>query len=175
MMMSLPLIKRQSSILKRISGRHLWKRRCGLFKRIKLGGLAQLPKGKKAIRCKWVSIKEEGFLDKYGVHDKARMVAKGYIPKKGIDNNELFFPVVKHSSIKILLALVAQMNMEIVQLGVKTVFLYGDLEEEIYMTQPEGFKVVGKENMACKLKRSLYGLKQSPRQWCKRFDKFMIG
>ncbi len=57
----------------------------------------------------------------------------------------------------------------------KTTFLHGDLEEEIYMSQPDGFKVAGKENWVCKLKRSLYGLKQSLRQWYKRFDRFMIG
>ncbi|PAM64267.1 hypothetical protein CEJ63_19810, partial [Acinetobacter baumannii] len=73
------------------------------------------------------------------------------------------------------MALVAQLDLELVQMDVKTAFLHGDLEEEIYMTQPDGFKVAGKENWACKLKKSLYGLKQSPRQWYKRFDQFMIG
>ena len=63
---------------------------------------------------------------------------------------------MKHSSIRVLLALVAQLNLELVQLDVKTAFLHGDLEEEIYMTQPEGFKVDGKENMVCKLEKSLY-------------------
>ena len=92
-----------------------------------------------------------------------------------IDYNEVFSPVVKHSSIRILLALVAQLDLELVQLDVKTAFLHGDLKEEIYMTQPEGFKVAGKENLVCKLEKSLYGLKQSPRQWYKRFDKFMLG
>jgi hypothetical protein len=72
------------------------------------------------------------------------------------------------------LALVAQFDLELVQLDVKTAFLHGDLEEDIYMTQPDGFKVAGKENLVCKLNRSLYGLKQSPRQWYKRFDQFMI-
>ena len=60
-------------------------------------------------------------------------------------------------------------------MDVKTAFLHGDLEEEIYITQPDGFKVAGKENWACKLKKSLYGLKQSPRQWYKKFDQFMVG
>jgi len=129
--------------------------------------LAQLPKGKKAIGCKWVYAKKDGFPDKKDVRYKARLVAKGYAQKEGIDYNEVFSPVVKHSSIRILLALVAQLNMELVQLDVKTAFLHGDLEEEIYMTQPEGFKVAGKEKLVCKLKRSLYGLKQSPRQWYK--------
>ena len=96
---------------------------------------------------------------------KARLVAKDYAQKEGIDYNEAFSPVVKHSSIRILLALVAQFNMELVQWDVKTTFLHGDLEEEIYITQPEGFKVAGKENWVCKLSKSLYGLKQSPRQF----------
>jgi len=137
--------------------------------------LASLPKGKKAIGCKWVYAKKDGFPDKNDVRYKARLVAKGYAQMEGIDYNEVFSPVVKHSSIRIMLALVAQLNLELVQMDVKTAFLHGDLEEEIYMTQPEGFRVAGKENWVCKLNKSLYGLKQSPRQWYKRFDKFMLG
>ena len=137
--------------------------------------LAKLPKGKKAIGCKWVYAQKEGFPSKNDVRYKARLVAKSYAQKEGIDYNEVFSPVVKHSSIRILLALVAQFDMELVQMDVKTTFLHGDLEEEIYITQPDGFKVAGKENWVCKLNKSLYGLKQSPRQWYKRFDQFMIG
>ncbi|CAL8994262.1 unnamed protein product, partial [Prunus brigantina] len=129
----------------------------------------------KAIGCKWVYAKKTESLGKDNVRFKARLVAKGYAQKEGIDYNEVFSPVVKHSSIRILLALVAQFDLELAQLDVKTAFLHGDLEEEIYMSQPEGFKVAGKENWVCKLQKSLYGLKQSPRQWYKRFDRFMIG
>ena len=132
--------------------------------------LANLPEGKKAIGCKWVFSKKEEFPNLEDVHYKERLVAKGYAQKEGIDYNEVFSPVVKHSSIRILLALVAQLNLELVQLDVKTIFLHRDLEEEIHMTQPEGFKVDGKENMVCKLEKSLYGLNQSFRQWYKRFD-----
>jgi len=85
----------------------------------------------------------------------------------------VFSPIVKHSSIRILLALVAQNELDLDQLDVKTAFLHGDLEEEIYMTQPTGYKTAGKEELICKLKKSLYGLKQSPRQWYKRFDSFI--
>ena len=71
--------------------------------------------------------------------------------------------------------MVAQFDLELVQLDVKTVFLHGNLKEKIYMTQLDGLKVSGKENWVCKLTKSLYGLKQSPRQWYKQFDQFMKG
>ena len=70
-------------------------------------------------------------------------MAKCYAQKEGIDYNEIFSPVVKHSSIRILLALVSQFNLKLAQLDVKTAFLHGNLEEEIYMAQPVGFRVVG--------------------------------
>ncbi|KAE8719078.1 hypothetical protein F3Y22_tig00109978pilonHSYRG00092 [Hibiscus syriacus] len=109
--------------------------------------LASFPKGKKKIECKWVYAKKDGFPDKNNIRYKARLVAKGYAQMEGVDYNEM---------------------------DVKTAFLYGDLDEEIYMTHPDGFKVAEKEDMVCKLEKSLYRLKQSPRQWYKRFDKFMI-
>ena len=85
----------------------------------------------------------------------------------------MFSPVVKHSSIRALLGIVAMHDFELEQLDVKTTFLHGELEENIYMEQPEGFVDSGKEDYVCLLKKSLYGLKQSPRQWYKRFDSFM--
>ena len=78
------------------------------------------------------------------------------------------------SSNHVALGIGASQDLEVEQLDVKTAFLHGDLEEEIYMEQPEGFKVKGKENFVYKLKKSLYGLKQAPRQWYKKFDSFMI-
>ena len=81
---------------------------------------------------------------------------------------------MKHSSIRALLSIVAMRDYELEQLDVKTAFLHGELEEDIYMDQPEGFVIPGKEHLVCKLKKSLYGLKQSPRQWYKRFDSFML-
>ncbi|KAG8474474.1 hypothetical protein CXB51_031434 [Gossypium anomalum] len=104
---------------------------------------------------------------------KARLVAKGYSQIPGVDFTDVFSPVVKHSSIQALLGIVAMHDLEIEQLDVKTTFLHGELEEDIYMQQPEGFIVSKKEDYVCLLRKSFYGLKQSPRQWYKRFDSFM--
>ena len=133
----------------------------------------ELSKGKKVLRNKWVfKLKRDG--DKL-VKYKARLVVKGFNQKQGIDFDEIFSPVVKMSSIQVVLGLVASLDLELEQLDVKIAFLIDDLKEEIYMDQLEGFKVKGKEHMVCKLKKSLYGLKQAPRQWYKKFDSFMVG
>ena len=90
---------------------------------------------------------------------KARLVVKGCNQKKGIDFDEIFSPVVKMTSIRTVLGLAASLDLELEQLDVKTAFLHGDLHEEIYMEQPEGFEEKGKEKLVCRLKKSLYGLK----------------
>ena len=82
---------------------------------------------------------------------------------------------MKLNTIRVVLSIVAAENLHLEQLDVKTAFLHGDLEEEIYMMQPQGFVVPGKEDWVCRLKKSLYGLKQAPRQWYKKFDRFMLG
>jgi hypothetical protein len=135
--------------------------------------LVKLPKGKRALKNKWVfrcKIEPNRSQPRY----KTRLVVKGFGQKKGIDFDEIFSPVVKMSSIRVVLSLAAKMNLEIEQLDVKTAFLHGDLEEEIYMEQPEGFSAKGKEHLVCRLKKSLYGLKQAPRLWYKKFDSFMV-
>ena len=101
-------------------------------------------------------------------------MVKGYAQKEGIDFNEIFSPVVRLTTIRVVLAMCATFDLHLDQLDVKTAFLHGELEEEIYMLQPEGFEEKGKENLVCKLKKSLYGLKQAPRCWYKRFDSFII-
>ena len=123
-----------------------------------------LPEKKKTIRCKWIFKIKEGLTPSKPPKFKARLVAKGYSQIPGVDYNDVFSPVVKHSSICTFFSIVASHDLQLEQLDVKTVFLHGELEEDIYMDQPEGFIVPSKEKFVCKLKRSLYGLKQSPRQ-----------
>lgn len=127
-----------------------------------------LPKGRKALQNKWVyNTKHEG--DKKKERYKERLVVKGFSQKEGIDFTEIFSPVVKMSSTRVIVGLVATLDLECEQLDVKNAFLHGELEEEIYMVQPEGFIQKGKEDFVCRLKKSLYGLKQAPRQWYKKF------
>ena len=134
----------------------------------------ELSTGERAISCKWVYKKKEAISKKQGEQFKARLVAKGYSQRKGADYDEIFSPVVRHTSIRVVLAMVAHLDMELEQMDVKTAFFQGDLEEQIYMEQPEGFSQPGQEHLVCKLRKSLYGLKQSLRQWYKRFNSYII-
>jgi len=133
--------------------------------------LVPLPKGRKPSSCKWVfKIKHgvDGEVERY----KARLVARGFTQTFGVDYNEPFAPVANFVSIRCILALATIEDMEIHQMDVKTAFLNGDLEEEICMEQPEGFTHEG-EHLVCKLHKSLYGLKQSPRAWNQKLDAFL--
>lgn len=135
--------------------------------------LVKRPKNKNIVGCKWVYKKKVGTQGNTGVQHKARLVAKGYSQREGVDFNEVFAPVVRHTSIRVLLSIVTAQDLELEQLDVKTAFLHGDLDENIWMEQPTGFVVKNKDDWVCKLNKSLYGLKQSPRQWYKRFDAFI--
>ena len=129
-------------------------------------------KDKKVIGSKWVlKVKrnENGHVDKF----KARLVAQGYSQTYGIDYEDVFSPVAKYSAIRTLLALANAYNFEIHQLDVKTAFLNGIIDHDIYMSQPEGFVDPEKPNHLCKLKRSIYGLKQSARCWNSTLDTFL--
>ncbi|CAL5374326.1 unnamed protein product [Camellia sinensis] len=135
--------------------------------------LVDLPLGRKTIGNKWVlkiKRKADGSIERY----KARLVAKGYTQREGVDYEETFSPVVRFASIRLILAIVAQLDLEPYQMDVKTAFLNGELDEEIYMDQPEGFVAVGQERKVCKLQRSIYGLKQSSRQWNLRFHRAIV-
>jgi hypothetical protein len=97
-------------------------------------------------------------------------MAKGFTQREGIDYTEIFSPVPCKDSLRIIMALVAHYDLELHQMDVKTTFLNENLLENIYMAQPKGFAVKGKEHMGCRLRKSIYGLKQVSRQWYLRFD-----
>jgi len=135
--------------------------------------LVDLPPGCKPLEYKWIfkkKMKPNGTIDKY----KARLVIKGFRQRKGLDYFDTYSPVTRITSIRLVLAIAAIRNLEVHQMDVKTAFLNGDLDEEIYMEQPEGFVAPGQEKKVCKLVKSLYGLKQAPKQWHKKFDDVMI-
>ena len=100
-------------------------------------------------------------------------MAKGFSQVEGIDYSDIFSPVVRFETVRLMLALAALEDWYMSGVDVKTAFLYGELDEELYMEQPEGFKIKGKEHMVLRLKRALYGLKQAALQWWKALDKSM--
>jgi hypothetical protein len=120
--------------------------------------LVELPDGKKPLKCKWI-YKKEGISGVEPARFKARLVVKGFKQREGIDFNEVFSPVVLHTSIRVMLTIVALFDLELEKLDVKTAFLHGDLDEKIYMRQPQGFSAPGQEHLVCHLQKSLYGLK----------------
>ena len=132
--------------------------------------LQDLPKGSKALPAKWVykvKTNADGSVDKF----KARLVIKGFKQKYGIDYDQTFSPVAKMSTIRALISITATENLYLSQFDVSTAFLYGDLEETIYMNQPQGFEDGSKK--ICRLKKSLYGLKQAPRCWNSRIGNYL--
>ena len=134
--------------------------------------LVDRPKDKNVIGSKWVfrnKMNEEGQI----LRNKARLVCKGYSQVEGVDFDETFAPVARLETVRMFLAVAAQLNYKIFQMDVKSAFLNGELEEEVYMEQPDGFILGDDENKVCRLKKALYGLKQAPRAWYSRLDKYL--
>jgi hypothetical protein len=122
--------------------------------------LVEIPYGAKKVGCKWVyktNFDSKGKIERF----KTRLVAKGFTQKEGIDYTETMSPVSKKDSFWIMMAPVAHYDLELHHMNVKTGFLNVDLQENVYMAQLEGFVVEGKEHMGCKLKKSIYRLKQA--------------
>ncbi|CAL2270719.1 unnamed protein product [Prunus armeniaca] len=126
------------------------------------------PPGVNIVGSKWiykVKRNSDGSVSRY----KARLVAQGFSQTQGFDYSETFSPVVRHMTVQLILSLAAMHGWQLRQLDVKNTFLHGDLEEEVYMKQPQGFEDSTHPQYVCKLRKSLYGLKQAPRAWNAKF------
>jgi Reverse transcriptase (RNA-dependent DNA polymerase)/Integrase core domain/gag-polypeptide of LTR copia-type/GAG-pre-integrase domain len=126
--------------------------------------LVTLPVGKKTVGCRWVfkiKYKSDGTVERY----KARLVAKGYTQTYGIDYKETFAPVTKMNTVRTVMSIATNCDWPLFQMDVRNAFLHGDLEEEVYMDLPPGMITPSEKRMACRLKKAIYGLKQSPRAW----------
>jgi hypothetical protein len=130
------------------------------------------PKNKSVVSSKWIyKIKHvvDGNIENY----KARFVARGFSQKEGVDYDETFAPVACYTSIRAVMSIATQMGWRIHQMDVKTTFLNGKIEEEVYLEQPLGFEVHTRASHVCRLKKALYGLKQAPRAWYSRIDNYL--
>ncbi|KAK9907798.1 hypothetical protein M0R45_000739 [Rubus argutus] len=135
--------------------------------------LTTLPAGAKRIGVKWVfktKLNEHGEVDKC----KASLVAKGYAQEHGIDYTEVFAPVARWDTIRMVIALAVQRGWNIFQLDVKSAFLHGELTEEVFVDQPLGYEKKGEEHKVYKLKKALYGLKKAPRAWYSRIESYFV-
>lgn len=132
--------------------------------------LTELPAGHKAIGLKWV-LKLKKDANGRIVKHKARIVAKGYVQKQGIDFEEIFAPVTRLETVRLLLALAAKKGWEVHHLDVKTAFLNGEIQEEVYVKQPEGFEKKGQEHLVYRIQKPLYGLLQAPRAWYAKLNR----
>ncbi len=131
--------------------------------KLKVWTLTDLPQGHKVVKNKWV------FKKKVDGRFHAGLVAKGFTQIEGVDFDETFSPVACFESLRLLLVLAVLEDWEIHQMDVELAFLHGDLDEEIYMEQPTGFIIAGKEHKVCKLQKALYGLKQASHTWNQQF------
>ena len=131
--------------------------------------LVPLLSGKKAIGCRWV------FAVKFNLDEsiailKARLVAKSYAQTYGVDYSDNFSPIAKLTFVRLFISLVASYDWDLHQLDIKNVFLHRDLQEEVYMEQSPRFVAQGEIGKVCRLRKSLYGLKSSPRAWFGKFN-----
>jgi Reverse transcriptase (RNA-dependent DNA polymerase)/gag-polypeptide of LTR copia-type/Integrase core domain/GAG-pre-integrase domain/Domain of unknown function (DUF4219)/Zinc knuckle len=131
--------------------------------------LVRLPEGKNVISVKWLYKTKIGSDGKLVKH-KARLVVRGFTQEQGVDFDETFAPVARFETIRTILAIAARLKLTVHQFDVKSAFLNGELKEDVYIEQPRGFEIHGKEEMVYKLNKALYGLKQAPRAWYSKID-----
>ncbi|GJT35422.1 putative ribonuclease H-like domain-containing protein [Tanacetum coccineum] len=143
------------------------------FKLQEVWTLVDLPNGKRAIGSKWVFRNKK---DERGImiRNKARLVAQGYTQEEGIDYDEVFAPVVRIEAIRLFLAYASFKDFVVYQMDVKSVFLYGKIEEEVYVCQPPGFEDPDFPDRVYKVEKALYGLHQAPRAWYETLSTYLL-
>lgn len=134
--------------------------------------LVDVPKDGTIVQCKWVLRKK--YDSENNVRYRARLVAKGFTQKHGVDYTETFSPVVRHTTLRLLFALSVKLGLDINHLDVKTAFLNGDLEETIYMKMPDCYNTSSTNCKVLKLNKAIYGLKQASRAWNKKVDTLLV-
>ena len=139
----------------------------------KIWTLVPRPKHKNVIGTKWVfrnKLNKDGKVSR----KKARLVCKDYSREEGVDYGENFAPVARLEGVRTLIAYAAHKEFKVYHMDVKSTYLNGILDEEVYIEQPEGFVDPDKKDMVCKLKKALYGLKQAPSAWYERLNNYLI-
>lgn len=171
------LIEAKPSSFKEVAHEEVWKKAMQEeYQSIMKNGVWEIvPKStdKSVVTSKWIyKIKHaiDGSIYKY----KARFVARGFYQKEGIDYEETFAPIARYTTIRSLVSFTATMGWNIHQMDVKTTFLNGNIDVEVYIEQPKGFEVNSRDSHVCKLKKTLYGLKQAPRAWYARMDAYLL-
>ncbi|MCO5576601.1 hypothetical protein L7F22_030414 [Adiantum nelumboides] len=156
---------------------HLWKaamdQEMAALHANKTWTLASLPPGRQPISCKWIlhyKLKSDGSIDRY----KAHLVARGFSQKPSLDYSETFSPVLSMTSFRVIVALAAHYQFHLHQLDIKTAFLHGDLDEELYLQQRPHYKDSTSPHYVCRLHKAIYGFKQSPQQWYLKRHQFLI-
>ncbi|MCO5600433.1 hypothetical protein L7F22_054546 [Adiantum nelumboides] len=156
---------------------HLWKaamdQEMAALHANKTWTLASLPPGRQPISCKWIlryKLKSDGSIDRY----KAHLVARGFSQKPSLDYSETFSSTLSMTSFRVIVALAAHYQFHLHQLDIKSAFLHGDLDEELYLQQPPHYKDSTSPHYVCRLRKAIYGLKQSPRQWYLKLHQFLI-
>jgi Reverse transcriptase (RNA-dependent DNA polymerase) len=135
--------------------------------------LIELPPGKKTVGCKWIyktKFNSDGSVERY----KARLVARGFTQTYGIDYKETFAPVTKMNTVRTVMSIAVNHDWPLFQMDVKNIFLQGELEEEVYMDVPPGLQVDTQKKVVCRLKKAIYGLKQSPRAWYGKLSNALV-
>jgi hypothetical protein len=130
------------------------------------------PPEKKAISVKWIfklKTNPDGSIAKH----RARLMARGFLQRQGIDFTEVYAPVARMETIRLVVAITSSYGWTLFHMDVKSAFLNGPLQEEVYVLQPPGFEIEPNKNMVYKLEKALYGLKQDPRVWNRRIDEFL--